>query len=349
MERSALGYDIDRVEAWIASNVAELRPPLTWSRLPGGHSNLTYLLEDGDGHRAVIRRPPLGELLPTAHDMRREWALITALGPTPVPVARAIAFCDDVDVTGARFYLMEHVRGHPLYSIDDTRRYIPEDRRAPLAHSFIDVLAELHALDPDEVGLGALGKKEDYVRRQLNTWYRSWCASVEPARFDDPRAHSLQQYFLANVPEQGPARIAHGDYSVRNCLCTETGEIAAVLDWEISTLGDPLADLAYTLNEWPDPGDPLGVLPDAPTQAPGFPTRRELAQRYAERSGRDVSRLDYYAAFNRWKSAAIGHGVYARYMEGKKSAEGVRLDELRANIERLLALAEEAVRRLESQ
>jgi len=216
-----------------------------------------------------------------------------------------------------------------------------------LAHSFFDVLADLHALDPDVVGLGDLGKKEGYVARQLKTWYRSWTASIEPARYDDPRAHTLQEFFLANVPEQGPARIVHGDYGIHNCLAGPDGTVAAMIDWEISTLGDPLADLGYALNQWPDPGDSRPISPDAATSVAGFPGRSQLAQRYAERTGRDLSQLDYYLGFNRWKSAAITHGVYARYMAGQKSTKGVDLDGLRKSIDHSLTLAEQAVGRLE--
>lgn len=342
-----LGYNTERVEAWIRDNVSSLHPPLSWTRLEGGHSNLTYRLEDRGGNRAVIRRPPMGELLRGAHDMWREWSLISALGPTAVPVPAALGFCEDVDVTGARFYVMEYVEGHALWTLDDTLRYVPEERREDLAHVFIDVLTELHALDPDAVGLGDLGKKEDYVGRQLRAWYRSWTASVGPARYDDPRAHALYEFFLANIPEQGPARVVHGDYSIRNCLCRPDGTIGAVVDWELSTLGDPLADLAYTLNEWPDPADSMPLRRESATSAPGFPGRKALAQRYADRTGRDLSRLDYYVGFNRWKSACIVHGVYARYMEGKKGTEGIGLAELRQNINFSLTLSEEAVKRLE--
>jgi len=341
------GYDVQAVEAWIGRNLPEPKPPLAWTRLEGGHSNLTYLLEDGQGRKAVIRRPPMGELLPKAHDMGREWALIRALGPTAVPVPRALGFCADTTVTGAHFYVMGFVDGHPLYNAADTRRWVPQSRRARFAHSFIDVLAELHSLDPDEVGLGDLGKKEGYLERQLKTWYRSWTASIEDARFDDPRAHTLQRYLLDNVPEQGPARIVHGDYGTHNCLVGPQGTVAAVVDWEISTLGDPLADLAYALNQWTEPGDPIPFRAEPATALPGFPGRSELAQRYALRTGRDLSRLDYYVGFNRWKSAAIIHGVYARYMAGKKSSAGIDLDGLRQRIENFLALAEQAVARLE--
>ena len=341
------GYDIPAVEAWIAQQVPGLRPPLVWTRLEGGHSNLTCLIADAHGQRAVIRRPPQGELLPKAHDMAREWAVISALGASAVPVPQALGFCADTGVTGAAFYVMGHVDGHPLYNADDARRWVPEALRGRLAQSFIDVLADLHAIDPEAVGLGALGRHEGYIGRQLKTWYRSWNASIEGARLDDPRAHALQQYFLAHTPEQGPARIVHGDYGLHNTLVGADGQIAAVVDWEISTLGDPLADLAYALNQWAEPGDPAPVRQVPPTSLPGFALRRDLAERYGQRTGRDLSRLDFYIGFNRWKSAAIVHGVYARYLEGKKSTVGVDLDGLQRSILQSLTLAEAAVDRLE--
>jgi aminoglycoside phosphotransferase (APT) family kinase protein len=340
------GYDVERVEAWIAAHTNEITPPFTWYKLEGGHSNLTYKLVDAAGHRAVIRRPPQGELLPKAHDMGREWAIISALGPTPVPVARAIAFCEDPSVTGIHFYVMGMVDGQPLYTAEDTERLIPLALRERAAHSFIDVLADLHSVDPDAVGLTDLGKKDDYVGRQLKTWYRSWTSSISGARFDDERAHRLQTFFLEHLPAQGPARVVHGDYGTHNCLFGADCRIAAVVDWEISTLGDPLADLAYALNQWTEPSEPIGPRGQRPTQLPGFPTRAQLAARYAARTGRDLSRLDYYIGFNHWKSACIVHGVYARYLEGKKSTAGVDLPGLRESVLRSLDAADEAVRRL---
>jgi aminoglycoside phosphotransferase (APT) family kinase protein len=339
------GYDVPAVEAWIAANVAALAPPLKWTRLEGGHSNLTYLIEDREERSAVIRRPPLGELLPKAHDMGREWALISALGPTPVPVPAAYGFCEDPSVTGQRFYVMGHIDGHPLYNAADTNRYAPEPVRQKLAHSFIDVLADLHAVDPDEVGLGDLGKRDSYVGRQLSTWYKSWVASVGPAEYDDPRAHEFQRLLLEHLPQQEPARVVHGDYGLHNVLVGADGAVAAVVDWEISTLGDPLADLAYALNPWPDPTDPGPANPEAATAPAGFPSRTALAQRYGARTGRDLSRLDYYVGFNFWKSAAIVHGVYARYMEGKKEHEAVDLDALRLRIGGSLDASQRALTR----
>ena len=345
-ETNPEGYNVAAVEAWISENVEAIQPPLKWVRLEGGHSNLTYKIEDQNGKVAVIRRPPQGELLPKAHDMSREWALISSLNPTPVPVPAAYGFCESPDVTGAWFYVMGLIDGKPLYSADDTNRLVPESEREALSHSFVDVMADLHSLDPDEIGLGDLGKKENYVGRQLKTWYRSWTASIEPANYDDVRAHELQQFFLDNMPDQGPARVVHGDYGFHNCLIGADCRVAAVVDWEISTLGDPLADLAYALNQFGDPEDAVQQTAEAATAPAGFPTRMALAERYAERTGRDISKLDFYIGYNRWKTACILHGVYARYMAGQKSTEGVDLDGLQSRIDTSLILAQQAVDRI---
>ncbi|MEH6636590.1 MAG: phosphotransferase family protein [Halioglobus sp.] len=346
--RQAEGFDIPAVEQWVQQQVEGLHPPFEWTRLEGGHSNLTYRLQDANGAQAVIRRPPQGELLPKAHDMSREWALLCGLGSTGFPVPAALGFCEDPQITGAWFYLMGLVEGRPLYSSQETSAWVPQDRRTVLAHSFFDTLADLHALDPDEIGLGELGKKENYVGRQLKTWYRSWTSSMAPAQYDDPRAHELQRYFLQHMPQQGKARVVHGDYGLHNCLIGADSTIAAVVDWEISTLGDPLADLAYALNPWPENAADIQANPTAATSLPGFPARSELAQRYARRTGRSLEMLDYYIGFTCWKSAAILHGVYARYMAGQKSTDGVDMPALRQRIDDSLSAAEQAVSRLQS-
>lgn len=343
--QTAEGYDIPAVEAWVKANVESLTPPFSWTRLEGGHSNLTYRIKDQNGKEAVIRRPPQGVLLPKAHDMSREWSLISALGPTPVPVPEAIGFCESPDVTGAWFYIMGLIDGRPLYTREETEAWIPLEKREAMAFNMVDVLAELHSLDPDEIGLGDLGKKDSYVGRQLKTWYRSWEASVEPAQMDDPRAHALRDFFLENLPDQGKARVVHGDYALHNVLFGPDSRVAAVVDWEISTLGDPLADLAYFLNVWPET-EAERALNLGGAGAPGFPPRSALAARYGERTGRNLDYLDYYVGFNRWKSAAIVHGVYARYMAGQKSTEGVDMDALKEQILRSLELSQEAVGRL---
>ena len=347
--KEAQGYDIPAVEAWIAENTDGLTPPFEWTRLEGGHSNLTYLLEDASGNKAVVRRPPLGKLLPKAHDMGREWSVISSLAPTGFPVPAAYGFCDDKDVTGAIFYVMGFVEGRPLHNKEQAVEWVPEDKRITMAHSFVDTLADLHAFDPDEIGLGGFAKKEDYIARQVNIWYRSWQASIEPARLDDPRAHDLKQFFLDHTPEQGAARVVHGDYGFHNCLFGADSKVSAVIDWEISTLGDPLADLGYTLKTWPENEADVEKYPDAPTSVSGLPFRAELEERYAERTGSDISKLDFYYAFNHWKSAAIVHGVYARYCAGQKSTEGIDMDLLLKRIMGSLDWAVTSIERFEQK
>ncbi len=341
----AEGFNIPAVEAWIGSHIKNLSPPFRWTKLPGGHSNLTYRLTDVQDRQAVVRRPPLGELLPNAHDMTREWAIISSLGSTSVPVPEAWGLCEDISITGAYFYVMELVEGHPLYTIADNMERVPQEKRVVLAHSLFDVLADIHSLVPDDVGLGNLGKKDGYLSRQLKTWYRSWTSSIEPAQFDDRRAHKLQEMMLQHMPEQGMARIVHGDYGLHNCLIGKDHTVVAVLDWEISTLGDPLADLAYALNPWGEPDDPVVLDPENAAMAPGMPSRSEIAERYSKRTGRSIDHLDYYVGFSRWKSAAIMHGVYARYIAGQKSSDGVDLDAWKKRISTCLETAEHAISR----
>lgn len=336
------GYDVAAVEAWIGENCEGLTPPFTWTRLEGGHSNLTYALVDGDGNQAVVRRPPEGELLPKAHDMGREFKILSGLGPTPVPVPVTYGYCESPDVTGAHFYVMSLVEGRAVFELEDVEGYLTESARAAVGDSFMDVLAALHSVDPDEVGLGDLGKKEDYVARQIRTWYRSWTASAEAAQYDDPVLHELHDLLSSTTPEQGPARVVHGDYGLHNCLMNRDGQITAVLDWEISTLGDPLADFAYAVNGWVEAGDDLANRDNPATVAPGFSSRQQLIDRYAARTGADLSDLDYYVSYNFFKSACIIHGVYARYMRGQKSSEDIDLPAMRERIGACVELARRA-------
>ena len=325
------GFDVPTIDAWLPT-VADVTPPITWERLSGGHSNLTYLLRDADGQELVIRRPPQGELLPKAHDMWREYRIIKGLWQTPVPVAEPIVYCDDRAVAEAHFYVMRKVEGRALYTGASVRDWLDEPARRHAGETFIDVLAALHSIDPEHVGLGDLGRHDGYVARQLRTWYGSWTASVEFAGFDDQRVHELHERLSSSIPEQGPARVVHGDFGPHNSLFSRAGDIEAVLDWELASLGDPLADFAYSLNAWTEAGDEGVYGTDPPTALPGFPTREELAGRYAAATGADLSNLAYYRAFNSWKTACIVHGVYARYQAGQKSTEGVDLEGLRSRI-----------------
>ena len=238
------------------------------------------------------------------------------------------------------------IDGRPLYNNEETLEWVPEEKRPQLAYSFVDVLADLHAIEPKEVGLENLGKPDSYVGRQLKTWYRSWTSSIESADYDDPRAKDLQEFFVEHLPEQKKLSIVHGDYGLHNCLIGADSFIAAVVDWEISTLGDPLADLAYAINAFPDSSDKIPISLDAATAVKGFPERYQLAKRYEEKTKTDLSNLDYYTGFNRWKSACIVQGLYARYMAGQKSSEGIDLEHMRERINIALTLSEQAVNRL---
>jgi aminoglycoside phosphotransferase (APT) family kinase protein len=320
-----VGFDVATIEAWLPT-VTAVAGPIDWQRLPGGHSNLTYLLRDGNGRELVIRRPPQGELLPRAHDMWREYRIIDGLWPTAVPVAEPIAYVDDRELCDVHFYVMGKVDGAALYTAAEVSTWLDEPSRGCAGASFVDVLAALHSIEPADVGLADLGRADGYVARQLKTWYGSWNASVEPAGFDDPRVHELHGWLTTHAPQQGPGRIVHGDYGPHNCLFGADGRVTAVLDWEIATLGDPLADFAYSLNAWVEPGDAGVYGTDPPTVLPGFPSRAQLTERYAAATGADLTQLAYYRSFNSWKTACILHGVYARYRAGQKSAEGVDLD-----------------------
>src|SRR6056297_67642 len=334
-----VGFDVEAVEHWLAEHT-EVRPPCTWERLTGGHSNLTYQLTDSVGRDYVIRRPPLGELLPKAHDMHREFRIIDALHPVGIPTARPVGFCDDRAVCDRHFYVMGRVGGDALYTATDTAPRLDAGARARVGPSFVEVLAAIHAVDPHDVGLGDLGRPDGYVARQLTTWYGSWVASADAALYDDDRVHRLHDVLMSNLPGQGPARVVHGDYGVHNVMVDDGGEVVAVLDWEIATLGDPLADFAYALNAWAEPGDDPAARADAPTTLPGFASRDELVEMYAAHTGADLSNLAYYRAFNSLKTACILHGVYARYLRGQKSSEGVDLEHLAARMRASIEVAE---------
>jgi aminoglycoside phosphotransferase (APT) family kinase protein len=339
------GFDVPKVTAWLTERIPGLAPPLRWTMLAGGHSNFTYRVDDAAGLILVLRRPPMGELLPTAHDMGREFTLISALWSTPVPVPEPFAYCDNKEVTGADFYAMGWVEGRPLYTAKDAEQHLSVEARALTGPSFIDVLAALHALDPDEVGLGGLGKRDSYVARQLRRWHSSYHASENRAL---PEVDRLHAFLAGRLPEQSKVSVVHGDYGLHNCRVAADGHIAAVVDWEISTLGDPLADVGYCINAWVDSPEEITGRDDPPTVLPGFANRGELLGRYAQQTGADLSHIDYYRCFSHWKTACILQGVYARYLQGQKDTEGVDVDAFPQRIDRTLRLAAEAADRVAS-
>ena len=337
-----VGFNIEAVIPWLEARCDWMEAPYSWERLAGGHSNLTYRVTDANGSTFVLRRPPEGELLPSAHDMGREFKLMNALWSTPVPVAEPLAFCDDKTLTGAVFYAMRAVVGRSLYNASEVEGLIPEHLRRAHGFHFIDVLADLHAIEPTSVGLGDLGRPDAYVARQLKRWKASWDASKT---IEAPDVERLHDFLASRTPEQGPARIVHGDYGLHNCVSNSQGRIAAVIDWEISTLGDPMADLAYAINAWGKPGEVSG-RGIKPSLAPGYPTDDELLARYAAKTGIDISGIAFYISFNHWKTVCILDGVLARYYAGQKSTQGVDIAGLVAGREETLVKAIDAAESL---
>ncbi|HYI60884.1 MAG TPA: phosphotransferase family protein [Acidimicrobiales bacterium] len=330
------GIDPAAVTSWLAARVT-VAPPLSFHLITGGHSNLTYRVTDTQGRAWVLRRPPLGQVLATAHDMEREHRIITALAPTDVPVAPVVGLSPDDSVNGAPFYVMDFVEGHVVRSEADAAP-LPPAARARAGEALVDVLARIHDVDPGAVGLGDLGRTEGYIPRQLKRWYGQWQKSKSR---DLPAVDTVHDTLLAHVPEQGPATIVHGDYRLDNCLLTDAGEVAAVLDWEICTLGDPLADVGLLVVYWGEDGTAFTALPGAATAAEGFPRASELLARYTRASGRSVADVDFYIAFGYWKLACILEGVATRY-RGGSMGEGAEVAEMFDVQVELLARAAEA-------
>ncbi|MEW9551296.1 phosphotransferase family protein [Nonomuraea sp. NPDC050783] len=330
------GIDRPRLVEWMGRNVPDAGEPLSVSLISGGRSNLTYLVEAA-GRRLVLRRPPLGHVLPTAHDMRREWRVISALAPTPVPVPEPVAFCADEDVIGAPFYLMGHVDGTAVRAREELGDPAPERARR-LSERLAEVLAAIHAVDYREVGLGDFGRPEGYMSRQLDRWCQQWERSKTA---DLPEYDRLVRRLRDRLPPEAPGTLVHGDYRLDNTLVRLADmEILAVVDWEMSTLGDPLADLGLTLTYWHSRGDDeragIPVAGDA-TLAPGFLDVPEFAAHYAKVSGREITDLGFYLAFGNFKLAVIIEGIHARFRQGKTVGEG--FDRIGAAVPTLISRA----------
>jgi len=325
--------DVPRLGRWLHENgITPTGAPPRVQLIAGGRSNLTYLLEPGgEAPRLVLRRPPLGHVLPTAHDMSREYRVLSALAGTDVPVPAPVALCPDADLIGAPFYLMGYVAGLVLRSAGDGARLTPDQARQ-LSGSFTDMLAAIHGVDLGATGLASFGRPEGYMERQLARWQRQWELS---ATREMPGYEELTQRLAADLPggsgSASAGTLVHGDYRLDNMLValgaggTGRPSIEAVLDWEMSTLGDPLADLGLALVYWTEPGDGDSLDVEWATEVttgPGFMTRAEIAGRYAAATGRDVSALGYYMAFGCFKLAVVLEGIHARFLQNKTVGEG---------------------------
>ncbi|TWF93942.1 aminoglycoside phosphotransferase (APT) family kinase protein [Saccharopolyspora dendranthemae] len=333
------GIELSSVSRWLAER--GVPTPVEFSLVSGGRSNLTYRVSDADGVVRALRRPPTGGVLSTAHDMSREWRFLSALHGTGVPVPEPFAYCEDTDVTGASFYVMDFVDGTVLA---DRASAAPLSRAARhrAGTATVECMAALHNLAPDEVGLGDAARRDGYLRRQLQRWQKQVHASGAP---DLALLDQVHDALLAHVPEQVTG-IVHGDFRPGNLSYDRDGEVLAVLDWELATLGEPLADLGWLIATWEEPGDDLPAVTPGPTAEDGFPTRDDLVARYAELTSRDLTNLPFYVAFQRWRSCCITAGVRARYQAGHMADDGYDA-EARADTEQRQAhLAWQAVKDL---
>ena len=306
------GLDLDRAAPVLADATGgALTGPLTGEVISGGRSNLTYVVSGGDT-RVVVRRPPLGHVLPSAHDMAREYRVISALSAAGFPVPRPLAVCTDPDVIGAPFYVMAYVDGVVLR--DDAHRPDPATA-ARLGDNLVDLLARLHAVDHEAVGLGDFGHPDGYLARQVRRWHQQWERSQTRQL---PQLDRVTEALTAYLPASTRTGIVHGDYRLDNVMfAPDLSRILAVVDWEMATVGDPLADVGL-LVVYTDLAH-RKLIPPVPD---GFPTGARLAARYAAATGIDVARLDWYVAFGTYKLAVISEGIHARYRQGKTVGEG---------------------------
>ncbi|WP_229055077.1 phosphotransferase family protein [Aeromicrobium sp. Leaf350] len=312
------GLDLDAVGAWLAREVPGLLgEPLTASLITGGKSNLTYRVSDGTTE-VVVRRPPLGHVLATAHDMGREYRVMAALAGTAVPVPVVHAHCEDPEVTGAPFYVMASVPGTPYSRASQLTELGPERTRA-IADRLVDTLVELHAVDPASVGLGDFGRPDGYLERQL----RRWRKQLDSSRSRDiPGIDELAAQLERQLPTHSGATIVHGDYRLDNALVDTDDRITAVLDWEMSTLGDPLTDVALMLAyQKMSAADGGSTVTDAPL-APGYPTPEEVLERYASVSGRDLGAMGFHVGLAFFKLSVILEGIYFRHSQGQTVGGG---------------------------
>ncbi|WP_369215069.1 phosphotransferase family protein [Streptomyces flavofungini] len=318
------GLDLDKLRGHLDRERPGLTGgPLTARLIEGGRSNLTYAVTDGSA-RWVVRRPPLGHVLATAHDMKREHRVIAALHPTDVPVPAPVLLCEDEAVIGAPFYVMEYVEGTPYRTADELAPLGPERTREAVL-GLVDTLVDLHAVDPEAVGLADFGRPEGFLDRQLRRWGKQLDASRNR---DLPGIDELHAALGRALPASPAPTVVHGDYRLDNVLIGDDDRIRAILDWEMSTLGDPLTDLGLLVMY-----SARLEVPDSPVSttagAPGHPDPAELVERYAARSGRDVSAVSWYTAFAWFKLAVILEGIHYRYTLGQTVGAGFdRIGEL---------------------
>jgi len=326
---AAYGINPRAVEQWFKANVPNIEPPLEFKPIAGGQSNLTFRVSDSAGKSFALRRPPLGILPPRTHDVAREYRIQAALRGTAVPVPNVLGVCTDREVNGADFYVMDWIEGTIVDSPARARASLPTpDARKTASNHMIDALSALHRLDFRGVGLGDLSRGEDFIGRNLGRMYELWekTKTREYSLID-----SLYAILVDRKPQQKYTGIIHSDFRFGNMMLDSSFRVIAVLDWELCTIGDVLADLGFLINNWDLPAD---QWPDvwteiAPTRAGDFPSRDDVIDRYAGATGFDVEHLNYYRAFNYWRIAVIAEGIKRRYLSGamaQQEYDPVRLE-----------------------
>ena len=317
------GLDLAALAGFLESEVGELRGPLQAEVIAGGRSNLTYRV--GDGHRHwVVRRPPLAHVLPTAHDMAREWRVISALQGTGIPVPGAVALCADASVIGAPFYVMDYVEGHVVRDALPAEWPDSAATRRSMSTALIDVLLRLHAIEPAAVGLADFGRPAGFLERQVRRWWQQWEASKTR---DLPSIEALRRRLDETVPAPSAPGIVHGDYRLDNVMYApaDPSRIVAVIDWEMCTIGDPLCDVGLLCVYWADDDSEAAARTlhgRAITVEDGFAKRADLLRDYAAGTERDLTSLDWYIALGAYKLAIIAEGITARFLMGMTVGEG---------------------------
>jgi len=344
MNSVVVGIDEANVASWMCENVGAVAP-MTFELVAGGRSNLTYRVVDADGATFALRRPPTSHVLPTAHDMVREHTIISALYPLGVPVARPLGLCVDEEVNERPFYVMEFVDGAILRDRAQAEATFDETVRGVIGDHLARTLAQLHDVDVEGAGLGDLARHDGYIERQLRRWRTQYEQMYVEGVDHGGLIEAVGDELSAKIPLQQRVSVVHGDYRLDNTVLDQRGQVRAILDWEICTLGDPIADLGLLMVYWAEPSDPTAsLLGVAPTTAKGFASRQQVLRAYASHSSLDLSHVAYYQAFGYWKLACIMQGVFARYSAGAAGGDQGSVTEYPQHI---LMLAQSAKMTLE--
>ena len=307
--------DLDALSEWFAANVEGFEGPLSYTKFKGGQSNPTYRI-DTPARSYVLRRQPFGKLLPSAHAVDREYTVMHALGPTGFPVPKTYGLCEDPEVIGSKFFVMGLADGRSLWN-GSLPNNTPAERRE-IYNSMIDTFADLHTKDPIAIGLGDFGKPTDYCARQISRWSKQYKLSETEHM---PQMERLIEWLPETIPPQHESSVVHGDYRLDNMIFrSDSNEVLAVLDWELSTLGDPIADFSYLMLNWHNPRDGRAGLEGLDLKELGIPSQDEAVERYVARTGYPVPPMDWYFTYNLFRLAGIMQGIKKRVIDGTASS-----------------------------